>query len=357
MRVVIVEDEPNTRNGIIKIIEKYTSHEVVAGESDGETGLEKVLSLHPDVVITDINMPKMDGLTMIHKIREAGIMTAAVLLTGYSEFEYAQRAIQLSVAEYLLKPLDVEDIIEVLGTVEKKLTKNKVEQVSAEQLLFSLLTGDGNDEEMVQKQFSEKIRKQKDQVISMFLIQSESILEDTTNQMTEVLKDSLDAICLTGFFIFKLPYEKQILVMISDGQNVKYLKTIFKTQILKELKEKGEFLISYGELGSLSSLKDTLKQMQEYLSYTFVFQDQRVIDRELVKNLSFERVEYPEYLERGVKRDIRNGNKEGIRRNARKFEEMVIQSREEPKVIKKPYRPFCYGCLKYREGPDEKQRH
>lgn len=229
----------------------------------------------------------------------------------------------------------MEDIIEVLGTVEKKLTKNKVEQVSAEQLLFSLLTGDGNDEEMVQKQFSEKIRKQKDQVISMFLIQSESILEDTTNQMTEVLKDSLDAICLTGFFIFKLPYEKQILVMISDGQNVKYLKTIFKTQILKELKEKGEFLISYGELGSLSSLKDTLKQMQEYLSYTFVFQDQRVIDRELVKNLSFERVEYPEYLERGVKRDIRNGNKEGIRRNARKFEEMVIQSREEPKVIKK----------------------
>ncbi len=345
MRVVIVEDEPNTRNGIIKIIEKYTSHEVVAGESDGEAGLEKVLTLHPDVVITDINMPKMDGLAMIHKIREAGIMTSAVLLTGYSEFEYAQRAIQLSVAEYLLKPLDVEDIIEVLGTVEKKLSKNKVEQVSAEQLLFSLLTGDGNDEEMVQKQFAEKIRKQKDQVISMFLIQSESILEDTTNQMAEVLKDSLDAICLTGFFIFKLPYEKQILVMISDGQNVKYLKTIFKTLILKELKEKGEFLISYGELGSLSCLKDTLKQMQEYLSYTFVFQDQCVIDRELVENQFFERVEYPEYLERGVKRDIRNGNKEGIRRNARKFEEMVIQSREEPKVIKNHTVRFVMAAL------------
>jgi len=161
MRVVIVEDEPNTRNGIIKIIEKYTSHEVVAGESDGEAGLEKVLTLHPDVVITDINMPKMDGLAMIHKIREAGIMTSAVLLTGYSEFEYAQRAIQLSVAEYLLKPLDVEDIIEVLGTVEKKLSKNKVEQVSAEQLLFSLLTGDGNDEEIVQKQFVKKKKKKK----------------------------------------------------------------------------------------------------------------------------------------------------------------------------------------------------
>lgn len=345
MRVVIVEDEPNTRNGIIRIIEKYTSHEVIAGEGDGETGLEKVLSLRPDVVITDINMPRMDGLTMINRIREAGVMTAAILLTGYSEFEYAQRAIQLSVAEYLLKPLDVEDIIEILGTVEKKISKNKVEKVSAEQLLFSLLTGDGNDEEMVQRQLAERIRNQKDQVISMFLIQSESILEDTTNLMVAVLKDSLDAICLTGFFIFKLPYEKQILVMISDGQNARYLKAIFKTRILQELKKKGEFLISYGELKSLSGLKDTLRQMQEYLSYTFVFPDSRIMDMELVENLSFEKVEYPEYLERGIKRDIKNGNKEGIRKCARKFEEAVIQSREEPKTVKNHTVRFVMAVL------------
>lgn len=345
MRVVIVEDEPNTRNGIIKIIEKYTPHEVVAGESDGEAGLETVLSLRPDVVITDINMPKMDGLTMVNKIREAGSLTAAILLTGYSEFEYAQRAIQLSVMEYLLKPLDVEDIMEVLGTVEERISKNKVEKVSAEQLLFSLLTGDENDQEMVQRQLAERIRNQKDQVISMFLVQSESILEDTTAQMAEVLKDSLDAICLTGFFIFKLPYEKQILVMISDGQNVKYLKSIFKTQILKELKKKGEFLISYGELKSLSMLKDTLKQMQEYLSYAFVFPDSFIIDGQLIQDLSFEKVEYPEYLERGIKRDIRNGNKEGIKRNARKFEEAVIESREEPSVVKNHTVRFVMAAL------------
>lgn len=350
MRVIIVEDEPNTRNGIIKIIEKYTTHEVVAGESDGEAGYEKVLSLCPDIVITDINMPKMDGLTMLDKLREAGSTAMVVLLTGYSEFEYAQRAIQLSVAEYLLKPLDVEDIIEVLGTVERKLSRHKVEQVSAEQQLFSILTGDGDDEEIVQRQFAEKIRKQKDQSLSMFLIQSESILEGMTNQMAEILKESLDAICLTGFFIFKLPYAKQILVMISDGQNARYLKTIVSNRILRGLKEKGEFLISYGELENISDLKDTLKQLQEYLSYTFVFQEQCVIDRELVGNLSFERVEYPEYLEHGVRRDIKNGNKEGIRMNARKFEELVIQSREEPKVIKNHTVRFVMAVLNTARG-------
>ena len=334
MKVVIVEDEPNTRNGIIKIIEKYTPHEVIAGESDGEAGFETVLSLRPDVVITDINMPKMDGLTMVNKLREAGCVTAVILLTGYSEFEYAQRAIQLSVIGYLLKPLNVEDITEVLVTVEKRISKNKVEKVSAEQLLFSLLTGDGNDQEMVQRQLAEKIRNQKDRVISMFLIRSESILGDATNRMAEILRESFESICLTGFFIFKLPYEKQILVLISDGQNVRYLKSIFKTQILKELKKNGEFLVSYGELKSLSLLKDTLKQMQEYLSYAFVFPDSCIIDDRMIREISFEKVEYPKYLELGIKRDIKNGNREGIKRNAVEFERTVIESREEPGVIK-----------------------
>lgn len=345
MRIVVVEDEPNTRNGIIKIIEEYTLHQVVAKESDGASGLEKVLSLRPDVVITDISMPGMDGLAMIHEIREAGAATAAVVLTGYSEFDYAQRAISLSVIEYLLKPLNVQDIIEVLNSIEDKLSKNKAEAVSAEQLLFSILTGEGNDQEMVHKRFAEKIRHQEDQVVSMFLVRSESILDDTAGQMADILKDSLNAVCLTGFSIFKLPYEKQILVIISDGQNVRYLKTIFKTQIIRELKKKGEFLISYGEITRLPMLKDTVKQMQELLSYTFVFPDSHIIDKELVQNLIFEKVEYPEHIEHAIRRDIRNGNKDGIKKNAGKFEEAVIESKETPQVIKNHTVRFVMALL------------
>ncbi|MEY8352813.1 response regulator [Lachnospiraceae bacterium 54-53] len=345
MRIVVVEDEPNTRNGIIRIIEEYTVHQVVAGESDGISGLEKVLSLSPDVVITDITMPGMDGLAMIDRIRESGAATAAVVLTGYSEFEYAQRAIQLSVIEYLLKPLDVRDIIEVLNRVEDKLSKNRAETVSAEQLLFSILTGEGNDQELVYKRFAEKIRHQKDQTVSLFLVRSESMLAGTAGQMADVLRDSLDAVCLTGFFIFKLPYEKQILVMISDGQSVKYLKTIFKTQIIKELKKKGEFLISYGQVTRLSMLGDALAQMQELISYAFVFPDSRIIDRELLGSLSFEKVDYPENIEHAIRRDIRNGNKEGIQRNARKFAETVIESREVPRIIKNHTVRFVMALL------------
>lgn len=335
MRIIVVEDEPKTRSGIVKIISKYTSHEVVAEESDGITGLEKVLQLHPDVVITDINMPQMDGLTMINKIREAGLSVAAIVLTGYSEFEYAQRAIQLEVIEYLIKPLNVEDIIEVLSIVAKKLSKTKIETVSAEQLLFTMLTGDEGEQELVQKQFDEKIRHQSEEKISMFLIQSESIVEETTNQMVDILKDSLNAICLTGYYIFKLPFEKRILVMILDGQNVHYLKEIFKMQVIRELKKTGEYLISYEEITNISLLKEKIRQMQEYFSYAFVFSDTCIIDTEVIQNLKFEKIDYPDYLENTIRKDIRNGNKEGIRKKAQKFEEDVINSKEEPKNIKK----------------------
>jgi two-component system response regulator YesN len=345
MRIVVVEDEPKTRNGIVKIIEKYTEHEIVAEESDGVTGLEKVLLLKPDAVITDINMPRMDGLTMINQIREAGLFVAAIVLTGYSEFEYAQRAVSLSVIEYLLKPLNVEDIIEVLNTVEKKLSKNKMETVTAEQLLFSILTGDETKQELVQRQFDEKIRHQSEQVISMFLIQSESILEETTKQMAAVMQDKLNAICLTGYYIFKLPYEKRILVMILDGQNVHYLKEIFKIQIIKELKKTGEYLISYEEIRNISMLKDKIKQMQEYFSYAFVLPDHCIIDTEVIAKLSFEKLEYPEYLENAMRRDIKNGNKEGIRRNADKFEKAVIFSKDEPKSIKNHTVRFLMAIL------------
>ncbi len=343
MRILVVEDEPNTRNGIIKIIETYTGHQVMGGASDGETGLLEALRLQPDVVITDINMPQMNGLVMIERMRKEGCEAAAVVLTGYSEFEYAQKAIQLSVVEYLLKPLSVEDIMSVLETVENRLSKTRAKTVSPQQLLFSLLTGESKEEAM--RQFVSEIRYQNGQEISLFLIQSESILEDTTKQMAELLKDSLETNCLTSFYTFLLPYERQILVMILDGQSVRYLKNLFQTRILKELKEKGEFLISFESIYGIGELKDVIRQMQDSLSYSFLFSESCIMDQELIKKLVFERIDYPEYLEHGVKREIKNGNQDGIRRMAGLFEEQVILRREQPETIKNHTVRFVMAIL------------
>lgn len=334
MRIVVVEDEPNTRNGIIKMIEKYTAHEVCASVCDGETGLKEILALKPEAVITDIHMPGMDGLCMVAKYREAGVAAVPIVLTGYSEFEYAQRAIQLSVAEYLLKPLNVEDILNVLAKVEERLFQKESEQVSEQQLLFSILAAEGSNQERIWNQFAGRIGHQRDQLVSLFLIQSESMVENITTQMIEALRDSFEASCLTGFFIFRLRVERKILVMFLDGQDPSYLKKMFHLRVIPELKKKGEFLISYGEIHHLSMLKETVERMKEYASYTFLFATTQIIDPDLIARLSLCPLEYPDYLEHGIKKDIRSGNKDGALKKAKSFAESVIKSNGEITAIK-----------------------
>ena len=90
---------------------------VVAEAADGQDGYEKILEHRPDVVITDICMPFMDGIEMIKKASEQ-VRFKSILLTSYADFEYARRAIEARVCEYLLKPVDEEalaGIMERLG--------------------------------------------------------------------------------------------------------------------------------------------------------------------------------------------------------------------------------------------------
>ncbi len=108
MRIVIAEDEPKSREGLINIIHRFTDYEIVGVADDGIEGLELVLKMKPDLVISDIKMPGLDGLGMLEKIKEKQMDVQAVLLTGYSQFEYARKALRLQVVEYILKPLEID---------------------------------------------------------------------------------------------------------------------------------------------------------------------------------------------------------------------------------------------------------
>lgn len=121
-KVLVVEDEDIIRKGLTFKMD-WMSYDcfVVSEASDGEEGLLKIKELNPDIVITDIRMPFKDGLTMI----EEGLATnkfETIILTGYSEFEYAQHAISLGVTEYILKPIDFSILAQVL---QKLITKQK----------------------------------------------------------------------------------------------------------------------------------------------------------------------------------------------------------------------------------------
>ena len=126
IRVLIVEDEEIIRKGLINTIDWIEKDCNIVGEAiNGLDGLEKIRELKPDLVITDIKMPNLNGLEMIKRCQSENIVFESILLTSYGEFEYAKEGINIGVVEYLLKPLDEELLYKALDKVKQKLENKK----------------------------------------------------------------------------------------------------------------------------------------------------------------------------------------------------------------------------------------
>lgn len=127
-RIILVDDEEEVRKGIIRKIDWETlGFQVVGDAENGEEALEMIEQLEPDLVMTDIRMPYMDGLTLSARIRQKYPSIKILIFSGYDDFEYAQQAIKLNVTEYILKPVNVEELTEILIRVYENL-EEEIEQ-------------------------------------------------------------------------------------------------------------------------------------------------------------------------------------------------------------------------------------
>ena len=132
-RVILIDDEPLIVEGLKKVVrwEEYRCT-VVATAEDAEKGAELIRTLQPDILFTDIRMPGVDGLTMLAGLRSEFPDLQVTVLTGFRDFAYAQEAIRLGVARFLLKPSKMDEIREALACMTARLEKKHTEQ-SAEQ--------------------------------------------------------------------------------------------------------------------------------------------------------------------------------------------------------------------------------
>ena len=151
LKVVIVEDNPTTVLSLLKTIDWDVMKCEVAGTAgDGESGGVMIRQLKPDIVLTDIRMPVKSGLDMIADVREDVPDCRFVIITGYDEFQYASQAIKLGVFDYLLKPIDNEEVMRTVrraAAVTRRQMENDVALEQAENLkmraqLLTLLTND-----------------------------------------------------------------------------------------------------------------------------------------------------------------------------------------------------------------------
>lgn len=123
-RVLLVEDEDIIRKGLMFLANWPSINcEVVGEANDGQDGADKIMLLKPDIVITDVKMPVKSGIEMLSETIPNNSFET-IILSGYSEFEYAQKAMSLGVTEYLLKPLDYEELYVSLKRLIARLKEN-----------------------------------------------------------------------------------------------------------------------------------------------------------------------------------------------------------------------------------------
>ena len=136
LKILIVDDETVVRRGIILGVDWGQIGCAIVGEAaNGEEGLALAREQRPDLIITDIRMPRMDGIQMMKALRELGFTTRVIVLTAYSDFSYAQSAIKLGADDYLLKPFRDQ---ELLSAVTKILHREKPRDIPSPDAVLSV---------------------------------------------------------------------------------------------------------------------------------------------------------------------------------------------------------------------------
>ena len=159
-RVIIVDDEPVIRRGLRETIEWDALGLEVAGEAaDGAEALKLIREIRPEILITDIRMPEMDGIELIREVKKLELNIKITILSGYSDYDYLKAAIRLGVDNYLLKPIDNDELISNLKNAVSEIEKEAAISLQIRQgtvllrsnTLRRLVTGNISPEELKEK--------------------------------------------------------------------------------------------------------------------------------------------------------------------------------------------------------------
>ena len=239
MKIVIVEDETRIREGIEKLIKRISDeYEMIALAENGEEGLQTIIENQPEIVVTDIKMPKMDGIEMLTRLKEISKMPKVIVLSAYSDFEYARQAIKLGVSEYILKPISVIEFTNSFKSLWKQIKDEKEKENSIfktesfdfiiEQELYYGNQIDEHLKRVLLERYQFDIEKESCFVTVYFGRRYEQLKEEVKEELENVLKYN----SMTKYLILDLIREKRLLVLFYHYEDIKKIERWFQNSIV-----------------------------------------------------------------------------------------------------------------------------
>lgn len=346
MKIVIIEDEVNIREGIKKILKKWSSRYEVSGEAEnGGDGLALVRNHLPDIVITDIRMPGMDGLEMIKQIQAENKSVQFIVISAYSEFEYARTAMKLGVTEYLLKPINITELLQALENIElkwKKAKREKPEEIGTlEQVFRDFLEGTMHLDKEIENYMFHAYGITADtplMAVCAYLGQNYKTMADA------VMKDlrhifSLETLPVS---IFSLQERTSVMAVVYRFTDQAALERYLQRQLLSGKRTEAV----YGAIAvpSISELETGFQKLFPYMDWNISFQDEILISYPKITKVRTVPCIYPIETETKCKVAICSGKWMDVQKHAKEFQESFLDGKlYAPKEIKESYIRFIWA--------------
>ena len=356
IKVFLVEDEVIIRSGVKKSINwEQEGYEFVGEASDGELAYPMILKEKPDILITDIRMPFMDGLEFSRRVKKELPDIKILILSGYDEFEYAKKAIKIGVTEYLLKPISAAKLTEVLNAVAETIRqeneeKNLLETYFAEmrenterdkmRLFEKLLMGDLSMGEILEagERFGMNLGA------SCYKIVLFKILANLENHVyAEQMVDACSAVeqaasMMEGVYVFQRGVEGWAFLLTAQDEKSMEESAKILYQNLKQAMKNYTQLEYFGGIGStvprIRSLKQSFREADRAFAARFVEEANQIISqKEFEKNQMEEGLKMQGVVQIGKSREmLQKFLSNGTREEVKAFSDAYISRIEEENI-------------------------
>lgn len=367
IKIFLVEDEIAIRKGIKNSIDwEKEGYEFVGEAGDGELAYPMILKTKPDILITDIKMPFMDGLQLSKLVRKELPATKILILSGYDEFEYAKEAIKLQVAEYLLKPISSAKLLDVLAQVKEVIRQEQEEK----ELIKKYREDMKENRELEKERFLNQIITQ-NLSLAQILETGESLGMDLSAPLYNILllkitenggkqetyaeiESALDT--LSGVFSFRRGVDEWLFLLIADDAEKMERRIESCRKTVRQITEKTDPPVEYfGALGNpverLREIKNSLKEAEKKFAFQYLKKWNQILEipvRDVgsSENPQTEKKENEELLISSVQVDklnhkiIENFIHTGLRREVSNFVDDYFMSLGEKSVQSLMFRQY-----------------
>lgn len=350
MKVAIVEDEIRIREGIEKLLKKLNrNYEIVAVAENGDDGLKLIRETKPDIVITDICMPGMDGLEMLERMTSEGLHAKAVVLSAYSDFEYARSAMKYGVTEYLLKPTSLMDFEHAMAHVEEQVmldrSRKPAEIGSIDQVFRDLLLGRMKATPELERYLSDNYGIRSDSRFTLILCCPGSPFEDRAREYNSNLSRILQLFSQCRYVTVDFSYRKVLATVAYDYASPGSVQAILHSR-LADLGP--DVAVSCGETAGLFTLHDTYEKMFPYMDWNIALGGRSVIRWPEVTQIKTESCIYPMELESRMRAAMYASNTDEIAAILREFSACFQDGRiYQPREIKECYVRFLWLIISF----------